>query len=32
MTYNEGLCVQCIHIGPYDNELETVDKMHEYLK
>lgn len=32
MTYNEGLCVQCMHIGPYDNKPETVNKMHEYLK
>ena len=31
-TYDEGLCVQCMHIGPYDNEPETVKKMHEYLE
>ncbi|MDO5784518.1 MAG: GyrI-like domain-containing protein [Eubacteriales bacterium] len=30
-TYHEGLCVQCMHIGSYDNELETVDRMHTYL-
>ncbi len=29
-TYNEGLCVQCMHIGPYDNEPETVKAMTEY--
>ena len=29
-TYNEGLCVQCMHIGPYDNEPSTVDRMHRY--
>lgn len=29
-TYEEGLCVQCMHIGPYDNEPETVEAMHEY--
>lgn len=32
MTYDEGLCVQCLHIGPYDNEPETVSTMHEYIK
>lgn len=32
MTYDEGLCVQCMHIGPYDDEPETVKKMHEYLE
>lgn len=31
ITYDEGLCVQCMHIGPYDNEPETVKKMHDYL-
>ena len=30
-TYNEGECVQCMHVGPYDKELETVAKMHEYM-
>ena len=30
-TYDEGECVQCMHIGPYDKELETVAKMHEYM-
>ena len=32
MTYDEGLCVQCMHIGPYDNEPETVEKMHKFLE
>ena len=31
-TYNEGLCVQCMHIGPYDNEPETVAAMHEHIE
>ena len=31
LTYDEGLCVQCMHIGPYDNEPETVEIMHRYL-
>lgn len=30
--YHEGLCVQCMHIGPYDNEPETVAGMEEYAK
>ena len=30
MTYDEGLCVQCMHIGPYDDEPGTVEKMHRY--
>ena len=31
-TYNEGLCVQCMHIGPYDNEPETVQLMEKHVK
>ena len=31
MTYDEGLCVQCLHIGPYDDEPATVALMHEYM-
>lgn len=30
-TYREGRCVQCMHIGSYDNEPETVKRMHDYL-
>lgn len=30
-SYDEGQCVQCMHIGPYDSEPETVTKMHEYM-
>ena len=26
-TYREGLCVQCMHIGPYDDEPATIDSM-----
>ena len=29
-TYNEGLCVQCMHIGSYDDEPATIATMHEY--
>ena len=31
-TYDEGLCVQCMHIGPYDDEPATVSLMHEYME
>lgn len=31
-TWKEGLCVQCMHIGPYDNEPATVAAMEEYAK
>ena len=26
-TYEEGLCVQCMHVGPYDDEPATVGAM-----
>ena len=29
-TYDEGLCVQCMHVGSYDSEPATVSLMHEY--
>jgi len=31
-TYDEGICVQCMHIGPYDDEPATVEKMHKYME
>ncbi len=31
-TYDEGVCVQCMHIGSYDNEPETVDLMHKHME
>ena len=31
LTYDEGLCVQCMHIGSYDDEPATVELMHEYM-
>ncbi len=31
LTYDEGICVQCMHIGPYDNEPETINLMYEYM-
>lgn len=30
-TYHEGLCVQCMHIGPYDDEPGTVSLMHDFM-
>ena len=32
LTYDERLCVQCMHIGSYDDEPETVKLMHEYME
>ncbi len=32
MTLEEGLCVQCMHVGPYDDEPATVAMMHEYME
>ena len=32
LTYDEGLCVQCMHLGFYDDEPATVNLMHEYMK
>ncbi|HMM05900.1 MAG TPA: GyrI-like domain-containing protein [Clostridiales bacterium] len=29
-TYEEGLCVQCMHIGPYDDEPATLQRMERY--
>lgn len=32
INYDEGLCVQCMHIGSYDEEPETIRLMHAYLE
>ncbi|MBR3345051.1 MAG: GyrI-like domain-containing protein [Solobacterium sp.] len=32
LRIREGLCVQCMHIGPYDDEPETVSKMDRFLE
>ena len=32
LTCDEGECVQCLHIGPYDDEPATVALMHEYME
>jgi len=29
---DEGLCVQCMHIGPYDNEKRTLKKIDDYIE
>ena len=29
-SYNEGLCVQCMHMGSYDDEPATVKEMHRF--
>ncbi len=31
LTVKEGLCVQCMHLGPYDDEPETVARMHAFI-
>ena len=30
-AYDEGLCVQCLHVGPYDDEPATVARMHAFM-
>ena len=30
LTYDEGLCVQCMHIGSYDDEAKTIELMESY--
>ncbi len=30
-TYDEGLCVQCMHIGSYDSEPATIEMMHDFM-
>ena len=32
LTYDEGVCVQCMHIGAYDEEPKTVEVMHRYME
>lgn len=32
LTYDEGECVQCMHVGSYDNEPITVELMHQYMQ
>ena len=30
LTYDEGICVQCMHIGSYDDEPATIHLMHKF--
>lgn len=30
-TIDEGLCAQILHVGPYDEEPATVEKLHEFI-
>jgi hypothetical protein len=30
LLYREGLCVQCMHIGPYDDEPATIERLDGY--
>ena len=32
LTYDEGLCVQCMHNGSYDDEPATLELMHNYIE
>ncbi len=32
LTVEEGLCVQCMHIGSYDDEPATVETMHAFIE
>ena len=32
LTYDEGLCVQCMHNGSYDDEPVTIELMHKYIE
>lgn len=32
ITYNEGLCVQCMHIEAYDDEPAAVEALHRYME
>ncbi len=32
LSYDEGLCVQCMHIGSYDDEPATIEMMNQYCK
>lgn len=29
-SYDEGMCVQCMHVGPYDNEPATIATMEDF--
>ena len=31
-SYDEGLCVQCMHLGRYDDEPATMERMHAFMR
>ncbi|HWP67986.1 MAG TPA: GyrI-like domain-containing protein, partial [Rectinemataceae bacterium] len=31
ITFTEGLCVQCMHIGPFDDEPATLEMMKRFI-
>ena len=31
-TFSEGLCVQCMHIGPFDDEPATLERMDAFIR
>ena len=32
LHYDEGLCVQCMHVGSYDAEPETLEQMDAFAR
>ena len=32
MSWEEGLCVQCMHVGPYDEEPATLEAMRRFME
>lgn len=30
LTVDEGLCVQCMHVGPYDSEPATIERLQQF--
>ena len=32
LSWEEGLCVQCMHVGPYDEEPATLEAMRRFME
>ena len=32
LSWEEGLCVQCLHVGPYDEEPATLEVMRRFME
>ena len=32
VTWHEGLCVQCLHLGSYDDEPATMERLYEFVR